>query len=167
MLLDSLLTRSPASLSQVPAIPAAAEAAAGCSRNDKEVIRSIHPSGWAAAAMRRGAAGGPPARTCMTIMHVAQACAKVFAPIIPTAFAALPSICPLPHNCPEAIMAKKSRLVATTVSPLGAALLLTGCVSAPGTYPSSYGPRNGAGFLVDPQTGLELPGQPDIGGPGN
>jgi hypothetical protein len=42
------------------------------------------------------------------------------------------------------------------------ALLVAGC-SAPGTYPAENGPRNGAGFLVDPRTGMELPGQ---GNPG-
>jgi hypothetical protein len=48
---------------------------------------------------------------------------------------------------------------------LGAtALLLCGCVSAPGTYPDPNGPRDGDGFLVDPHTGIELPGQPDGGG---
>jgi hypothetical protein len=44
-----------------------------------------------------------------------------------------------------------------------AALLLAGCVSPPGTYADTAGPRNGDGFLVDPQTGIELPGQPDNG----
>jgi hypothetical protein len=43
------------------------------------------------------------------------------------------------------------------------ALLLAGCVSAPGTYPDPNGPRNGDGLLVDPQTGVVLPGQPDVG----
>lgn len=44
-----------------------------------------------------------------------------------------------------------------------AAILLAGCVSAPGSYPDYNGPRNGDGFLIDPQTGLELPGQADPG----
>jgi hypothetical protein len=43
------------------------------------------------------------------------------------------------------------------------ALLLAGCVWGPGTYPDYNGPRNGDGFLVDPLTGLELPGQADPG----
>jgi hypothetical protein len=43
------------------------------------------------------------------------------------------------------------------------ALLLAGCTSPPGTYPDYNGPRNGDGFLIDPHTGLELPGQADPG----
>jgi hypothetical protein len=45
---------------------------------------------------------------------------------------------------------------------LGAvALLLAGCgiVSAPGTYPDPNGPRDPKGRLVDPKTGIPLPGQ--------
>ena len=42
------------------------------------------------------------------------------------------------------------------------ALLVAGC-SAPGAYPDYHGPRNGDGVLVDPRTGLELPGQADPG----
>jgi hypothetical protein len=44
-----------------------------------------------------------------------------------------------------------------------AALLLAGCVSRPGTYPDPYGPRDGNGLLVDPQTGVVLPGQSQVG----
>jgi hypothetical protein len=53
--------------------------------------------------------------------------------------------------------AKRKTIVALL---LGAtALLLTGCIiSAPGTYPDPKGPRDAKGFLVDPQTGIELPG---------
>jgi hypothetical protein len=43
------------------------------------------------------------------------------------------------------------------------ALLAAGCAAPPGTYPDYDGPRNGDGFLIDPQTGLELPGQADPG----
>ena len=50
----------------------------------------------------------------------------------------------------------------TVVFVLGAAaLLLAGCVSAPGTYPDPNGPRDSKGRLVDPKTGLALPGQGD------
>jgi hypothetical protein len=50
---------------------------------------------------------------------------------------------------------------------LGASVvLLAGCgiVSRPGTYPDPNGPRNGMGLLVDPLTGVVLPGQPEGGG---
>lgn len=50
---------------------------------------------------------------------------------------------------------------------LGASVvLLAGCgiVSPPGTYPDPNGPRNGMGLLVDPRTGVVLPGQPEGGG---
>lgn len=43
------------------------------------------------------------------------------------------------------------------------ALLLAGCASPPGTYPDPNGPRDGDGLLVDPQTGIVLPGQSDVG----
>jgi hypothetical protein len=43
------------------------------------------------------------------------------------------------------------------------ALLAAGCASPPGTYPDYNGPRNGDGFLIDPRSGLELPGQADPG----
>jgi len=43
-----------------------------------------------------------------------------------------------------------------------AVLLLVGC-SPPGTYPDPNGARNGDGFLVNPRTGTELPGQADPG----
>jgi|SRR5580658_1642922 hypothetical protein len=47
---------------------------------------------------------------------------------------------------------------------LGASvLLLGGCVSPPGTYPDPNGPRDAKGHLVDPQTGLLLPGENDGG----
>ena len=42
------------------------------------------------------------------------------------------------------------------------ALLLAAC--APGPPPDPNGPRNGKGQLVDPQTGISLPGQPELGG---
>jgi hypothetical protein len=62
------------------------------------------------------------------------------------------------------IMASKSRFHRVLLSALGASILfLSGCVSAPGTYPDYNGPRNGDGFLIDPRTGLELPGQADPG----
>ena len=48
---------------------------------------------------------------------------------------------------------------------LAAALLLGGCgiVSKPGTYPDPNGPRNAKGALVDPKTGILLPGFWDAG----
>jgi hypothetical protein len=47
---------------------------------------------------------------------------------------------------------------------LAAALLLAGCiVSAPGTYPDPNGPRDSKGRLVDPKTGIPLPGQGEDG----
>jgi len=62
-------------------------------------------------------------------------------------------------------MARKPRLGAAFPWLLGVAgVVLAGCVSAPGTYPDPNGPRGGTGFLVDPNTGLTLPGQPDAGG---
>jgi hypothetical protein len=61
-------------------------------------------------------------------------------------------------------MARESRFHRLALLALGAiALLLTGCVSPPGTYPDPNGPRNGDGLLVDPQTGLVLPGQSEVG----
>jgi len=42
----------------------------------------------------------------------------------------------------------------------GSALLLAGCYTGPGYDP--YGPRNGAGLLVDPRTGITLPGVDDM-----
>jgi|SRR5580658_1877130 hypothetical protein len=61
-------------------------------------------------------------------------------------------------------MAKEPMLHRTVLLALGAtALLLAGCVSAPGTYPDPNGPRDGDGLLVDPQTGIVLPGQSDVG----
>ena len=42
-------------------------------------------------------------------------------------------------------------------------LLLAGCISAPGTYPDPNGPRDAKGHLVDPRTGILLPGQGDDG----
>jgi hypothetical protein len=43
------------------------------------------------------------------------------------------------------------------------ALLVSGCVSPTGTYPNPNGPRNGNGVLVDPQTGIVLPGESEGG----
>jgi hypothetical protein len=61
-------------------------------------------------------------------------------------------------------MAKEPLLHRAILLALGAtALLLAGCVSAPGTYPDPNGPRDGDGLLVDPQTGIVLPGQSDVG----
>ena len=40
-----------------------------------------------------------------------------------------------------------------------ATLLLAGCYTGPGYDP--YGPRNSEGLLVDPRTGITLPGQDD------
>jgi hypothetical protein len=57
----------------------------------------------------------------------------------------------------------KRRRVAASLLGLSA-ILLAGCVSPPGTYPDPSGPRNGDGFLVDPRTGVTLPGQPEAGG---
>jgi hypothetical protein len=61
-------------------------------------------------------------------------------------------------------MAKDSRsLGSAAILVLGfTAVLVAGC-STPGTYPDYNGPRNGDGFLIDPRTGLELPGQGDPG----
>jgi hypothetical protein len=44
-----------------------------------------------------------------------------------------------------------------------ALVLLAGCgvVSRAGSYPDPNGPRNGDGRLVDPRTGITLPGQSD------
>ncbi len=49
---------------------------------------------------------------------------------------------------------------AITALMLGAAtFLLAGCIiSAPGTYPDPNGPRDGKDQLVDPKTGIPLPG---------
>jgi hypothetical protein len=61
------------------------------------------------------------------------------------------------------MMARRRKLRATTALVLGAALLLLAGCSPPGTYPDQYGPRSADGFLVDPHTGIVLPGQPDHG----
>jgi hypothetical protein len=42
-------------------------------------------------------------------------------------------------------------------------LLLAGCISAPGTYPDPNGARDAKDHLVDPRTGILLPGQGDDG----
>jgi hypothetical protein len=56
---------------------------------------------------------------------------------------------------------KRNRII---VFMLGAtAFLLGGCISAPGTYPDPKGPRDAKGHLVDPRTGILLPGQGDDG----
>jgi hypothetical protein len=62
-------------------------------------------------------------------------------------------------------MARGSVKRAATVALCVATLLCAGCslISPPGSYPSADGPRNGDGFLVDPHTGVELPGQADPG----
>jgi hypothetical protein len=61
-------------------------------------------------------------------------------------------------------MAPKFNLRGAILAMLGTMALLAGCVSAPGTYPDPNGPRNGMGLLVDPQTGVVLPGQSQGGG---
>jgi hypothetical protein len=63
-------------------------------------------------------------------------------------------------------MSVKFTLQGAILAMLGAtALLLAGCiVSAPGTYPDPNGPRNSMGMLIDPQTGVVLPGQSEGGG---
>jgi hypothetical protein len=49
---------------------------------------------------------------------------------------------------------------ATMMIMLGAtAFLVAGCISEPGTYPDPTGPRDPKGRLVDPRTGIPLPGQ--------
>jgi hypothetical protein len=47
-----------------------------------------------------------------------------------------------------------------------ALFFLAGCAatSRVGTYPNPNGPRNGDGALVDPKTGVTLPGQAEGGG---
>jgi hypothetical protein len=59
-------------------------------------------------------------------------------------------------------MARKSMLYRVTM--LATILLLAGCASPNGTYSNQYGPRNGDAMLVDPHTGVALPGQSDPGG---
>jgi hypothetical protein len=60
-------------------------------------------------------------------------------------------------------MLRKSSFGRTAILAASACLLLlAGCVSAPGTYPDPNGPRNGDGQLVDPRTGISLPGQPEL-----
>ena len=59
-------------------------------------------------------------------------------------------------------MARKSTLCRVTM--LATILLLAGCASPHGTYSNPYGPRNGDAMLVDPYTGVVLPGQSDPGG---
>jgi hypothetical protein len=75
-----------------------------------------------------------------------------------------------PYIICGSIPAKEKTMTASTmrrrtmVLMLGASvLLLGGCVSAPGTYPDPNGPRDAKGHLVDPQTGLLLPGENDGG----
>ena len=53
--------------------------------------------------------------------------------------------------------ASRSSTIAVMLGAL--ALLLAGCISAPGTYPDPNGPRDPKGRLVDPKTGIPLPGQ--------
>jgi hypothetical protein len=63
-------------------------------------------------------------------------------------------------------MTGRAQRSGTMVIVLGAAaLLLGGCniISKPGTYPDPNGPRNAKGALVDPKTGLLLPGLCDDG----
>jgi hypothetical protein len=59
----------------------------------------------------------------------------------------------------------RARLRAIAVLLGATALLLAGCgiVSKPGTYPDPNGPRNAKGALVDPKTGILLPGICDDG----
>jgi hypothetical protein len=68
-------------------------------------------------------------------------------------------------HIPETMMALKFTVRGALLAMLGAiALVLAGCISAPGTYPDPNGPRNGMGLLVDPLTGVVLPGQSQGGG---
>jgi hypothetical protein len=68
-------------------------------------------------------------------------------------------------NIPEMAMAVKFTLQGAILAMLGATvLLLAGCISAPGTYPDPNGPRNSMGMLIDPQTGVVMPGQSEGGG---
>jgi hypothetical protein len=60
-------------------------------------------------------------------------------------------------------MARASIFHRILLSALGAGILLLSGCSAPGTYPDPNGPRNGDGLLVDPRTGITLPGQSDGG----
>jgi hypothetical protein len=55
---------------------------------------------------------------------------------------------------------------ATPLLVLGVIAVLAGCAVPRGSYPDPSGPRNAAGFLVDPQSGLPLPGTGDSGGGG-
>ena len=55
---------------------------------------------------------------------------------------------------------------ATPLLMLGVMALLVGCVAPRGSYPDPNGPRNTAGFLVDPKSGIPLPGTGDSGGGG-
>jgi hypothetical protein len=59
--------------------------------------------------------------------------------------------------------AKRSGVIAVLL--VATALLLGGCgiISKPGTYPDPNGPRNAKGALVDPKTGILLPGLCDDG----
>jgi hypothetical protein len=60
-------------------------------------------------------------------------------------------------------MPGKSAVQASLLWVLGlSALLLAAC--APGPPPDRNGPRNGDGQLVDPRTGISLPGQPEPNG---
>ena len=60
-------------------------------------------------------------------------------------------------------MLNDSALRLAILTMLGAsALLLTACASGP--RPDQNGPRNGNGQLVDPRTGISLPGQPEPNG---
>jgi hypothetical protein len=49
---------------------------------------------------------------------------------------------------------------------LGAIASLLASCAVPGSYPDPTGPRDGAGMLVDPRTGIELPGTAGGGGGG-
>ena len=61
-------------------------------------------------------------------------------------------------------MANRSNSSPLIVLALGAAaLLLASCYTGPA--PDPYGPRSGDGLLVDPRTGIMLPGQDDLGSP--
>jgi hypothetical protein len=59
--------------------------------------------------------------------------------------------------------AKRSGVIVVLL--VATALLLGGCgiISKPGTYPDPNGPRNAKGALVDPKTGILLPGLCDDG----
>ncbi len=65
-----------------------------------------------------------------------------------------------PRRLPSRIKMRVSRRSPHVLALGATALLLAGCYAGPGY--DSHGPRNGAGMLVDPKTGVPLPGQGDL-----